>query len=59
MMSDFLQDRLINKLNGYYLILYANDHLKMAKTTECLNNCLVFFLVSVHLIPSRIRLAQK
>lgn len=27
LMSNVLQDWLINELNGYFIILYANDHL--------------------------------
>ncbi|MGA1867895.1 MAG: hypothetical protein ACMUJM_05035 [bacterium] len=55
MLRDFLQDRLINKLNGYFLILYANDNIKLAWVVERMNNVVVFILVVSHLIPSRRR----
>jgi len=56
MLREFLQDRLINKLNGYFLILYANDNIKTAWVVERMNNTVVFFLVTSHLIPPRRRL---
>jgi hypothetical protein len=57
MFSNFLQDWLINKLNGYFIILYATDHLRLAWMTERMNNVLVFFLVFIRLIPPRRKLA--
>ena len=56
MLSNFLQDRLINKLNGYFLILYANDKIKTAWVVERMNDLMVFCLVVSHLIPSRRRI---
>ncbi len=59
MLSNFFQDRVINKLNGYFLILYANDHFRLAWITERINSILVFFLVSAYLIPPRLRLSKR
>ena len=56
MVSNFLQDKLINKLNGYYLILYANDNIKSAWLIDHMNDAVVFCLVISRLIPSRRRL---
>lgn len=56
MLREFLQDRLINKINGYFLILYANDNVRMAWVVERMNNVMVFFLVTSRLIPPRRRL---
>ena len=56
MLSNFLQDRLINKLNGYFIILYATGHIRLAGLAERVNDCLVFMLVFAHLIPARRRL---
>ncbi|MGA1842608.1 MAG: hypothetical protein ACMUIU_18490 [bacterium] len=56
MLSNFLQDWLINKLNGYFIILYATDHFMLAWMTERMNNVLVFCLVFIRLIPPRRRL---
>lgn len=55
MLSNFLQDWLINKLNGYFITLYANEHYKLAYVTERFNSLLVFSLALVHLIPDRRR----
>ena len=57
MLSDFLQDKIINKLNGYFLIFYATDHIKLALMIEFMNDFLVFILEVIHLIPPRRRLA--
>ena len=48
--------RLLNKLNGYFLMLYSTGHTKLAWITERANNLLIFFLVFLHLIPPRHRL---
>ncbi|MGA1869557.1 MAG: hypothetical protein ACMUJM_13545 [bacterium] len=56
MLSDFLQDWLINKLNGYFMMLYANEYFRMARITEHMNSFLIFFLVFFHFIPPRRRL---
>ena len=56
MLGNFLQDWLINKLNGYFMILYATDHFILAWFTEHMNSFLVFFLVLMHLIPPRRRI---
>lgn len=54
-MSNFLQDVVINKLNGYYLIMYANDKRISALCIYCLNKTFVSFLVLLRLIPPRIK----
>lgn len=59
MLSNFLQDWLINKLNGYFIILYATDHFMLAWMTERMNNALIFCLVFIRLIPPRRRLAIR
>jgi hypothetical protein len=59
MLSNFFQDWLINKLNGYFLILYAKDQFKLAWMTDLMNSILVFLLVLLHLIPPRRRLSQR
>ena len=56
MVSNFLQDKLINKLNGYFLILYANDNIKLAWIVEQMNDAVVYCLVISKLIPSRRRI---
>jgi len=56
MMADFLQDCLINKLNGYFLQLYASEHFKLALLMEHTNDLLVFLLVVINAIPPRQRL---
>jgi hypothetical protein len=57
MLNNFLQDWLINKLNGYFIILYSNNHYRLAKMMENLNDMLVLFLIILHFIPPRRRLA--
>jgi hypothetical protein len=54
-MSNFLQDFVINKLNGYYLILYAKDRKTAALCMYCINHVAVYFMVFLGLIPPRIR----
>ena len=54
-MSNFLQDVVINKLNGLYLILYANDMRGAALCMYFLNHTLVHCMVFLGLIPPRIR----
>ncbi|MGA1795944.1 MAG: hypothetical protein ACMUIL_08785 [bacterium] len=54
-MSNFLQDVVINKLNGYYLILRANDRRVAALCMYCVNQTAVYFMVFLRLIPPRIR----
>ncbi len=54
-MQDFLQDKLINKLNGYYLLLYANDKRIKAACVACINHTFVYMLVFLKLIPPRIK----
>ncbi|MGA1868227.1 MAG: hypothetical protein ACMUJM_06740 [bacterium] len=56
MISDFLQDKLINKLTGYYLLSYGNHNIKLAWFLEKMNNAVVFCLVVLKLIPARRRL---
>ena len=59
MLRELLEDRLINKLNGYFLILYANDDMKLATVVEIMNDALIFCLVHAHLISARRRLKFK
>ncbi|MGA1825335.1 MAG: hypothetical protein ACMUIP_11810 [bacterium] len=59
MVSNFLQDWLINKLNGFFLICYANGHIGLASIIEQINDLLVLFLVFTHLIPRRQRLNKN
>ena len=54
-MSNFLEDVVINKLNGYYLIMYANDRRISALCMYCLSKTFVSFLVLLKLIPPRIK----
>jgi hypothetical protein len=54
-MSNFLQDVVINKLNGFYLILYAKDMRRAALFLYCLNHTFVHCMVFLGLIPPRIR----
>jgi uncharacterized membrane protein len=54
-MSNFLEDVIINKLNGYYLLMYANDRKISALCIYCLNKTFVHFLVLLRLIPPRIK----
>ena len=55
-MSKVLQDWLINKLNGYFIILYGNDYLVFAGIMEGMNNLVASFLLIMHAIPPRRRL---
>jgi len=59
MISDFLQDYVINKLNGYFLNLYGTGHLRLAWIAERANDLVVFMLVCMRLIPARRRLKKK
>jgi uncharacterized membrane protein len=54
-MSNFLEDVVINKLNGYYLIMYANDMRISALCMYCLSKTFVHVLVLLRLIPPRIK----
>ena len=56
MMGDFLQDWMINKLNGYFIRLYADEHFKLALVMEKMNDLFVFLLVVINIIPPRRRL---
>ena len=56
MLSNFLQDSFINKINGYFIILYATDHIILARIMEHMNDLVVFLLVFLHFIPPRRRL---
>jgi hypothetical protein len=55
-LKDFLEDWLINKLNGYFLLLYSADNYRLAWVVERMSDILVFCLVHSHLIPARHRL---
>jgi hypothetical protein len=54
-MREFVEDILINKLNGFFLILYGNDHIVLGKIVESLTNFLVGLFVILRVIPKRIR----
>ena len=54
-MSNFLQDVVINKLNGYYLILYAKDMKTAALLISYLTHTFVYCMAFLRLIPPRIR----
>ena len=54
-MSNFLQDVVINKLNGYYLILYAKDMKTAALCISYLSHTFVYCMACLGLIPPRIR----
>jgi len=54
-MRNFLQDWVINKLNGYYLMLYANDKKIMAGCLAFINYSIVSIMVVLKLIPPRIK----
>jgi len=56
MLSNFLEDWLINKLNGYILILYADDNRALAWMVERMSDIVVSCLVLLNLIPARRRL---
>lgn len=49
-----LEDLIINKLYGYYLILCGNDHNLLAKITFQLIQKLICLMVFTHLIEPRI-----
>ena len=53
-MSRWIEDSVINKLNGYYLILYGKDHLFCAGLILFLAHKIVQVLVLTHIIPPRI-----
>ncbi|MGA1868199.1 MAG: hypothetical protein ACMUJM_06585 [bacterium] len=52
--SLFIEDTIINKLNGYYLRVYANGHPRYAYGIIFLSACFVNMMVFLHLIPERI-----
>jgi hypothetical protein len=54
-MQNFLEDKVINRLNGYYLLLYANDRKIIAFFINCFNSTFVSFIVFFRLIPPRIK----
>lgn len=54
MRRKLLEDFLINKLYGYYLILNGNEHYFASKILFLFCRIIVAFLVFTHLIPPRI-----
>ena len=52
--SLFIEDTIINKLNGYYLRVYASGHPRYACGIIFLSVCFVNIMVFLHLIPERI-----
>ena len=53
MRKKLFEDLLLNKLNGYYLILYGNNHQFLAKMVFGLTQATVFILVHTHFIKPR------
>lgn len=51
--ESFFEDFLMNKLNGYYLILHGNDRYLLADLVFLLGKIIVNFLTVAHLIPPR------
>jgi len=58
-LTDFLQDKLINWLNGLYLLLYSSDHEILAWELEKFNSGLVYLMENLNFIPRRIRFSEK
>jgi hypothetical protein len=59
MRKRLFEDFLLNKLNGYYLILHGKNHYRLAKLVFLFEQTVVYFLVLTHLIPPRIHPYQK
>jgi hypothetical protein len=59
MRKRLLEDFLLNKLNGYYLILYSYNHYLLAKLVFLLGRAVVSLLVFARLIPPRIQLSYS
>jgi len=59
MRKNFFEDFLLNKLNGYYLILYGKNHHRLAKLVFLFEQTVVYLLVVTRLIPPRIHSYQK
>ena len=53
--SAFIEDTIINKLNGYYLQVYASGHTKLANSIIFLSLLFVNIMAFLHVIPSRIK----
>jgi hypothetical protein len=52
--KNLFEDFLLNKLNGYYLILHGNDHYFLADMVFLLGRTIVYFLTAARLISPRI-----
>jgi hypothetical protein len=52
--KNLFEDFLLNKLNGYYLILHGNDHYFLADLIFLLGKTTVYFLTMARLISPRI-----
>ena len=48
-----LEDFLLNKLNGYYLILSGNDHPLASRLVFQFSQVIIALMVFAHLIPPR------
>jgi hypothetical protein len=55
-LNDLFEDWLINKLNGYFLLLYSSGHTNIAWIAEHINDLIIYSLVKTRLIPPRNRL---
>ena len=54
MRKRLFEDFLLNKLNGYYLILYGNDHHLLARLLFTFGQIAIYFLTLTRLISPRI-----
>lgn len=57
--ESFFEDFLLNKLNGYYLILHGNDRYFLADLVFLLGKIIVNFLTVAHLISPRTYLSYS
>ena len=54
MRNRLFEDFLLNKLNGYYLILYGNNRRFLAELVFRFGRVVVSFMIFIRLIPPRI-----
>ena len=59
MRKRLFEDFFINKLYGYYLILYGNDHLFLARIIFIFSQKAICFLIFTRLIEPRIHSKTK
>lgn len=57
-MREFLEDKVINKLNGMYLLNYAESHHIKAVIINVVSIVIVWALVIFRLVPPRIRIKR-